>query len=337
VRVCEKKAPSFEMLDSLPSTTATTSRRRISAARFSRATARSIRQAVAIATELELHSVAIAGCVWTIRHSRQEQQQQPRQSRQQQQQQLAAQGTAPRETRTLRRKRRDDERAAAHRARRDVQAPEPVGEPSAREAHPHGEPAEERAPQGTAQQQQQVAADAASPPPRAAATVREGPATAVQSPGAQPKKRGLPRRSPASAKRAARTPTLPPPATGGSLFDELMAEVSTVPPSLPPSPPPPSTSPPTGAASSAGRAKDDPRDDKQGDSPRKYTTREDFVARFRITKGDEEAERLWALFSGGADRDRVYSQEFPQFLRRVKEYVHMVTEQRRREARTRDA
>jgi hypothetical protein len=72
----KKKPPHFEMLDFLPSTTAMASRRRISAARFSRATVRSIRQAVAIATELELHSVAVAGCVsvWTIRHSQQEQQ-----------------------------------------------------------------------------------------------------------------------------------------------------------------------------------------------------------------------------------------------------------------------
>jgi hypothetical protein len=270
------------MLDSLPSTTATTSRRRISAARFSRATARSIRQAVAIATELELHSVAIAGCVWTIRHSRQEQQQQPRQSRQQQQQQLAAQGTAPRETRTLRRKRRSDERAAANRARRAAQATEPVGEPPAMEAHPHGEPAEERAPQGTAQQQQQVAADAASPPPRAAATVREGPATAVQSPGAQPKKRGLPRKSPASAKRAVRTPTLPPPATGGSLFDEVVAAIGTVPPSLPPSPPPPSTPPPEDRRLSQDAVRD-VIFEVEGGSPQEntYILRDDFMAQLR--------------------------------------------------------
>jgi hypothetical protein len=163
-----------------------------------------------IATELNLHSVAIAGSVWTIRHDQQEKQlQEPRRSGQQQQQQTA-QVTAPREPRKLRRQRRDGERAAAFRARKAAQAPKP----QAKEAPPQGEPDERHAPTGTAQQQQQKlgVADAASSPLRAAAAVREGAATAVQSPGAQPKKRGLPRKSPASAKRAARTPTLPPPA-----------------------------------------------------------------------------------------------------------------------------
>ena len=45
-------------------------RRRQSVPRFSRATARAIRQAVALATELDLYSVAIAGAVWTIRTDR---------------------------------------------------------------------------------------------------------------------------------------------------------------------------------------------------------------------------------------------------------------------------
>ena len=49
------------MSDGFPSTTAPTVRRRHAASRFSRNTVRAIRQAVAIATELDLHSVAIAG------------------------------------------------------------------------------------------------------------------------------------------------------------------------------------------------------------------------------------------------------------------------------------
>jgi hypothetical protein len=37
-------------------------------AALSRATRRTVRQAVALATELDLHSVTVAGCVWTLRH-----------------------------------------------------------------------------------------------------------------------------------------------------------------------------------------------------------------------------------------------------------------------------
>jgi hypothetical protein len=263
-----------------PSTTAPTARRRYAASRFSRDTVRAIRQAVTIATELNLHSVAIAGSVWTIRHDQQEKQlQEPRRSGQQQQQQTA-QVTAPREPRKLRRQRRDGERAAAFRARKAAQAPKP----QAKEAPPQGEPDERHAPTGTAQQQQQKlgVADAASSPLRAAAAVREGAATAVQSPGAQPKKRGLPRKSPASAKRAARTPTLPTPVIDDSLFAAVVAEVSTVPPSLPPSPPPPSTPPPEDRRLSQDAVRD-VIFEVEGGSPQEntYILRDDFMAQLR--------------------------------------------------------
>jgi hypothetical protein len=130
--------------DGFPPTPALTQQRRYAATRFSRATARAIRQAVALATELELHSVAIAGSVWTIRHGQQEQQQQSRASGQRQQQSARI---APAESRTQKQKRRNDARAAAFRARRAAQSSEPAGDPPADEHQPiqRGTPAERQA------------------------------------------------------------------------------------------------------------------------------------------------------------------------------------------------
>jgi hypothetical protein len=122
-----------------------------------------------------------------------------------------------------------------------------------------------------------------------------------------------------------RTPTLPPPATGGSLFDEVVAAIGTVPPSLPPSPPPPSISPPKDRRLSQ-EAVNDVILEVKGGSPTKdgerMTTRAKFVAICGRSHTEEVGARIWAQmteWSGTPGADQVASGLMAEWISAMRE------------------